>query len=76
MMRKIIYTLLFTCALYSCTNLESERYDSINPDFFPETEEDADALIVGGVYSPFRSAGYSGIFNCCEWYTNYRRYDN
>lgn len=66
MMRKIIYTLLFTCALYSCTNLESERYDSINPDFFPETEEDADALIVGGVYSPFRSAGYSGIFNCAS----------
>ena len=62
-MKKIIY-LLFICWVFnSCINLDSERYDTINPNFFPQTEEDADALIVGGVYAPFRSARYDGIFN-------------
>lgn len=65
-MRNFIYTLLCSCALYSCTNLESERYDSINPDFFPVTEKDAEALVTAGVYAPFRNNGYAGIFNCAS----------
>lgn len=64
-MKKIIYVLLSFC-LISCTNLDSERYDTINPGFFPNTEKDADALITAGVYAPFRSAGYDGIFNCAS----------
>lgn len=64
-MKKIIYALLSFC-LVSCTNLESERYDTINPNFFPTTEKDAEALIVAGVYAPFRCAGYDGIFNCAS----------
>ena len=65
-MKNIIFTLLCCCAFNSCTNLESERYDAISPDFFPKTEKDADALITAAVYAPFRSAGYSGIFNCAS----------
>ena len=55
-MKKLLYTVMCCCALASCTNLDSERYDAINPDFFPTNEKDAEALVVGGVYAPFRSA--------------------
>ena len=60
-MKKLLYTVMCCCALASCTNLDSERYDAINPDFFPTNEKDAEALVVGGVYAPFRSAEYSGV---------------
>lgn len=33
-MKKLLYTVMCCCALASCTNLDSERYDAINPDFF------------------------------------------
>ena len=62
-MKKLLYTVMCCCALASCTNLDSERYDAINPDFFPTNEKDAEALVVGGVYAPFRSAEYSGVFS-------------
>ena len=55
-MKKLLYTVMCCCALASCTNLDSERYDAINPDFFPTNEKDAEALVVGGVYAPFRSS--------------------
>lgn len=32
-MKKLLYTVMCCCALASCTNLDSERYDAINPDF-------------------------------------------
>ena len=51
-MKKLLYTVMCCCALASCTNLDSERYDAINPDFFPTNEKDAEALVVGGVYAP------------------------
>ena len=62
-MKKLLYTLMCCCTLISCTDLEPERYDAINPGFFPKTEKDAEALITGGVYAPFRCDNYSGIFN-------------
>ena len=62
-MKKLLYTLMCCCALSSCTDLEPERYDAINPGFFPKTEKDAEALVTGGVYAPFRCDNYSGIFN-------------
>ena len=46
-MKKLLYTVMCCCALASCTNLDSERYDAINPDFFPTNEKDAEALVVG-----------------------------
>ena len=44
-MKKLLYTVMCCCALASCTNLDSERYDAINPDFFPTNEKDAEALL-------------------------------
>ena len=61
-MRNLLYTVLCCLIFVSCTNLESERYDAINPDFFPVNEDDAEALVVGGVYAAFRSS--SGVFYC------------
>lgn len=39
--------------LFSCTNLESEVYDVINPEIFPLNEKDAEALVTSAAYSPF-----------------------
>lgn len=35
-MKKLLYTLMCCCTLISCTDLEPERYDAINPGFFPK----------------------------------------
>ena len=43
-MKKLLYTVMCCCALASCTNLDSERYDTINPDFFPTNEKDGRCL--------------------------------
>jgi len=48
-MKKLLYTVMCCCALASCTNLDSERYDAINPDFFPTNEKDAEALVVRNI---------------------------
>lgn len=46
----------------SCTNLESEMYNVINPGIFPTNEEDARSLVTSAAYAPFRSSGYSGLY--------------
>lgn len=46
----------------SCTNLESEMYDVINPGIFPVNGDDANALVTSAAYSPFRSNWYSGLW--------------
>ena len=46
----------------ACTNLESEVYSAYNSSIFPQTAEDVEALLVGGVYAPFRSNQYEGLF--------------
>lgn len=46
----------------SCTNLESEMYDVINPSIFPVNGDDANALVTSAAYSPFRSDWYSGLW--------------
>jgi len=56
--RNVVLILLFA----SCTSLESEMYDTINPSIFPKTEADAEALVTSAAYSPFRSNWYSGLF--------------
>lgn len=67
MKKKIIYSMLVTLSIsiLSCTNLDSEIYDIINPSIFPKTEADAEALVVGQVYAPFRGGEWGvGLFNC------------
>lgn len=65
-MNKLIYLALSvsiaTSALTSCTNLESEMYDVINPGIFPKNEADAESLVTAAAYSPFRSNWYEGAF--------------
>ena len=65
-MKKLLHilsiSLMTTVFLPSCTNLESEMYDVINPGIFPVNENDANALVTAAAYAPFRSNWYSGIF--------------
>lgn len=49
----------------SCQELNSEIYDAYNTSVFPKSEEDVEALLVGGVYAPFRSNQFEGLF-CCS----------
>ena len=66
-MKKIIYTVIAAIAFFgSCTNLESEMYDTINPGIFPVNEKDAEALVTSAAYSTFRSHYYSGIFSTAQ----------
>lgn len=63
-MKKILYIALAATTIFSsCTNLESEMYDVINPGIFPVNEKDAEALVTSAAYAPFRSHYYSGIFS-------------
>jgi hypothetical protein len=50
-------TLLQGCAL------ESEQFSEISPDLYPKTQRDAEDLLTGNVYAPFRMDGYDGVFN-------------
>lgn len=61
----------FICALAACagllgftacTDLNSEIYSAYNTTIFPNNEEDVNALLVGGVYAPFRSNMFEGLF--------------
>lgn len=70
-MKKIIsilsVALATTALLPSCTDLESEMYDVINPTIFPQNEADAQALVTAAAYGPFRSNWYSGLY-CSSCY--------
>lgn len=50
----------------SCTDLESEMYDVINPNIFPINESDAESLVTAAAYAPFRSSQYSGLFTSAQ----------
>ncbi len=54
--------LLASAMFMSCTQLESEMYDTINPGIFPKNQADAEALVTAAAYSPFKSNWYSGLF--------------
>lgn len=45
----------------SCTDLTEEYYDTVNSGIFPETEEDAEALVVQACYSQFQVNTYGTI---------------
>ena len=65
-MKKIlsIFSLALVAATFcpSCTNLESEMYNVINPGIFPTNEDDANSLVTSAAYAPFRSSWYSGLY--------------
>ena len=69
-MKKLLYilsvSLATTAFLPSCTNLESEMYDVINPNIFPVNENDANALVTAAAYAPFRSNWYDGLFTAAN----------
>lgn len=69
-MNKLLYIALSasiaTSALTSCTNLESEMYDVINPGIYPKNEADASALVTAAAYSPFVSNWYGGVFSSAQ----------
>ena len=46
----------------SCTNLESEMYNVINPGIFPKMKKMRKALVTSAAYAPFRSNWYSGLY--------------
>lgn len=58
--------LTMTACCTSCTNLESEMYNVINPGIFPTTEDDAISLVTSAAYAPFRSHWYSGLYSSGE----------
>lgn len=57
-----IIALVAIALVPSCTNLESEMYDTINTGIFPKNEADADALVTAAAYGPFVSNWYSGLY--------------
>lgn len=62
---KILYTSLLMSAIFlsGCEDgLKSKVYDAYNTSVFPQTEEDINALLIGGVYAPFRSNAFEGLF--------------
>lgn len=65
-MKKILSFVMTVCVAatlgVSCTNLESEMYNVINPGIFPTNEEDAKSLVTSAAYAPFRSNWYSGLY--------------
>lgn len=69
-MKKIL-SLYFTALIAalccpSCTNLESEMYNVINPGIFPTNENDAESLVTSAAYAPFRSNWYSGLYTSAQ----------
>lgn len=67
-MKKIIIlcSLAVAACCTSCTNLESEMYNVINPGIFPANEDDAKSLVTAAAYAPFTSNWYSGLFTSAE----------
>ena len=64
-MKRIIYILAAASALIStvsCVDLDSVDYSAVNDTIFPATDDDADAIVIGAAYSPFRSKEYVGLF--------------
>ena len=67
-MKKIIIlcSLAVAACCTSCTNLESEMYNVINPRIFPANEDDAKSLVTAAAYAPFTSNWYIGLFTSAE----------
>lgn len=69
-MKKILSIFSFALAMAacgtSCTNLESEMYNVINPGIFPTNADDANSLVTSAAYAPFRSNWYSGLYTSAQ----------
>lgn len=68
-MKKIICILSMMTIIVSCTSLESEMYNVINPGIFPKNQQDAEALVTAAAYGALNSNFYNGMFR-----TNYGGY--
>ena len=64
MIKKILYsfTAIAGAMMMASCELESSVYHAYNTTVFPKTEEDVNTLLVGGVYAPFRSNMFEGLF--------------
>ena len=65
MTNRFIYALAACAGLLgstACTDLNSNVYSAYNTTVFPQNEEDVNALLIGGVYAPFRSNMFEGLF--------------
>ena len=64
MIKKILYsfTAIAGAMMMASCELESSVYNAYNTTVFPKTEEDVNTLLVGGVYAPFRSNMFEGLF--------------
>ena len=65
---KKIRTLLITAAFASTAvlggcSLVSEEYGTVNDTIFPQSEEDADMLVIGSAYEIFRLGQWAGWFS-------------
>lgn len=70
-MKNIIYkvSLLLSILLsHNACTLENEIYDEINPDIFPQTVKDVEALVTASAYNVFSSDQYNGIFAVATGY--------
>lgn len=68
-MKNIAIIFLFISTIVSCTDLESEMYNVINPSIFPKNQADAEALVTAAAYGAFAASAYSNMFR-----TNYQGY--
>jgi hypothetical protein len=63
-MKKIVLLLLLPLMAIlfpSCTNLESEMYNTINPGIFPQNQNDADALVIAAAYAALGGDPWGGM---------------
>ncbi len=70
-MKKIYIKVLVACSVLFAFNscaLENEIYEDINPDVFPQNEEDIKAMLVANAYNVFSSDQYNGIFAVATGY--------
>lgn len=67
-MKKIALCISMATALFcsSCTDLNSEMYNVINPNIFPTNENDAQSLVTAAAYGPFVSNWYGGLFTSAQ----------
>lgn len=68
-----VFALSFLAAFAACGKLEPMDYTDLNTTIIPRTEKDVAAL-VDGVYHPFQSSWWDGMFACNDrgiiWFTD------
>lgn len=66
-MKNTIKSILISSLIaFSGCALESEVYDKISPENFPQNESDLNVLVAGSVYSPFTARDYALFFTAAH----------